>query len=200
MMPFTDATGLLGCALAFAAIVLRLPGLSRLELSKRHWAGYVILILVVLPLGGLSLAGYLRGGTGDLSMPSLLLLALFVFRPLQGQSLFPGRTPLLALIAGTALLFYPMALGVGSYDPYRLGFGSDGLLAALLILSAMAMWRGWSWVAGMLAAAVLAWAVGWYESANLWDYLLDPLVATYALAALVRKGLRQLFRRKRAAL
>ena len=33
--------------------------------------------------------------------------------------------------------------------------------------------------------AVLAWAAGWYESGNLWDYLIDPMVAGYAVFALL---------------
>lgn len=196
MMHFTDATGLLGCALALAAIGLRLPGLSRLAPHRRRWAGLFIMLVAMLPLAGLPLAGYLRGGTGDLSIPSLLLLALSVFRPLQGQPAFPGRIQLLAVIAGIAVVFYPMALGWGAFDPYRLGFGSHGLLAGMLAVSGWAWWRGYSWLAAIPAVAVAAWVVGWYESANLWDYLLDPLVAIYALSVLGMQGLRRLLPRK----
>jgi len=34
-----------------------------------------------------------------------------------------------------------------------------------------------------IALAVAAWSFGWYESTNLWDYLLDPWLAIYALIA-----------------
>jgi len=196
MMHFTDATGLLGCALAVAAIILRLPGSSRLSRVRRRWAGLAILLLALLPLGELPLAGYLRGGTGDLSMPSLLLLAMSVFRPLRGQSLFPGRTQLLVLVAGVALAFYPMALGWGGYDPYRLGYTSYGLLAALLAVSGWVLWKDFPWLAGVVAMSVLAWVAGWYESTNLWDYLLDPLVAIYAMFVLGMQGVRRLRTRK----
>jgi len=30
---------------------------------------------------------------------------------------------------------------------------------------------------------ILAWAGGYYESSNLWDYLLDPWLATYAIVS-----------------
>ena len=42
-----------------------------------------------------------------------------------------------------------------------------------------------------MALAVLAYAVGWYESNNLWDYLVDPLVAIYSLSALVVRATRR---------
>jgi len=38
-------------------------------------------------------------------------------------------------------------------------------------------------VTSCVALGVLAWVVGAYESRNLWDYLLDPLVWAWSLAA-----------------
>jgi hypothetical protein len=53
-----------------------------------------------------------------------------------------------------------------------------------VLLVALAAWY-WKiyWVTLSLACATLAWATGWYESTNLWDYLFDPFVAAYALVA-----------------
>jgi hypothetical protein len=45
----------------------------------------------------------------------------------------------------------------------------------------------------MIAIAIIAWAAHWNESANLWDYLLDPFLAIWALLALIGA----LFRRHR---
>jgi hypothetical protein len=39
-----------------------------------------------------------------------------------------------------------------------------------------------------LSLAVLAWALGLYESRNLWDYLVDPLVAAWGIGALLLRG------------
>lgn len=66
------------------------------------------------------------------------------------------------------------------------------MLAYLLGLALLAAWQGLPAITFTLAAAVLAWSAGWYESANLWDYLLDPLVAAYAVAALIKQGIRKL--------
>jgi hypothetical protein len=45
-----------------------------------------------------------------------------------------------------------------------------------------------------ISLAVLAWSVGWYESGNLWDYLIDPLLAVYSVFVLFSTAL---FWRKR---
>jgi len=88
-----------------------------------------------------------------------------------------------------AAVLYPMALGLGLFDPYRLGYGSSWFLGILLLLS-LAAWFWRLYLAALsVALAVLAWSVGWYESANLWDYLLDPLLAVFALSALVRQNM-----------
>ncbi len=203
MMQFTDATGLLGNALAITVVTARVAGLAHLVPAWRRGAVLVVFAAALLPLGGLPLAAYLRGAIGDLSIPSLLLLAAALARLLAAQ---PRRYPAqlgrprrgawwLAL-APAAAVFYPLALGWGGVDPYRLGYGSYGFLAALLLLALGALARA-PMLAAAIALAALAWSVGWYESANLWDYLLDPLVSAYAGAALVWRGLRRLRGRAR---
>lgn len=189
MIAYTDITGLTGSALALAALALRLPPLARLAPRPRVAAAATLMLVALVPIGTLPLAGYLRGAIGDLSIPSLLLLANFSAGRNWGTS--AGKTPLLALIALAALLFYPLALGVGGFDPYRLGYGHDGLLAALLLLALGAVWLRVYWVAVAIALAVLAWSAGWYESPNLWDYLMDPLVATYAVVTTLLRLVRR---------
>jgi len=93
------------------------------------------------------------------------------------------------LVVLAAAVLYPMALGIGLFDPYRLGYGSSWFLGFLLLLALAAWFWRLYWVALSLALAVLAWGIGWYESANLWDYLLDPLLAVYALGALVKQNM-----------
>ena len=191
MIHFTDATGLLGSALAVMVIAARALGAFRL--SQRHlgWAVAGIFIAALLPLGGLPLAGYVRGAIGDLSITSLLLLGAALLRSLRGWPVLPGRNQLLLLIVIAAAGFYPMALGWGGYDPYRLGYGSYWLLAYLLGLALLAAWKGFAVIACAIALSVLAWGAGWHESANLWDYLLDPLVSIYAVAAMIMQGIRK---------
>ena len=104
-----------------------------------------------------------------------------------------GRFALLAAVAAAALALYPMALGLGLFDPYRLGYGSPWLLGGLFAV-ALAAWLGRVEVLAVcIALATLAWSVGWYDSTNLWDYLLDPLVSFYALGTLAIRGAKRVW-------
>jgi hypothetical protein len=95
---------------------------------------------------------------------------------------------LLLLIAACAIIFYPMTLGMSMFDPYRLGYGSVALLGSVLLVASLA-WLEKSYLISLcLSLAVLAWSMGWYESNNLWDYLLDPLLAAYAIGTLAGIG------------
>jgi hypothetical protein len=187
-MHFTDATGLLGCALALTVLAARLPLIARLVPQYRGWALLAVFVVMLVPAGGMPLAGYLRGVSGDLSITALVLLGASLLRHLWRWQAMPGRDMLLLLIAIAAAGFYPVALGWGEYDPYRMGYGSNWLLACLLGIALLAAWKGFAAITITLAAAVLAWSMGWYESGNLWDYLLDPAVSIYAAAALFLLG------------
>lgn len=192
MMAWTDVTGLAG--MAFALAVLIVP-LAAARVTGRAVLPYVAvcMVLALSPFDGLSVAGYLRGFFGDLSIASLLLLALALQRRVSGgHDEAAGRLGLLALIALAALALYPFALGIGLFDPYRLGFGHLGFLAGLFVIALLAWARQQALIGLYLALAVLAWAIGWGESSNLWDYLLDPWVAIYATGALLRRGVQVL--------
>ncbi len=197
MMPLTDMTGLTGNA--FALAVLLMP-LAAARVTGRTVLLYVVvcMALALAPFDGLSVAGYLRGWLGDLSIAAHMLLALAVQQRMsRGEAPVAGRNGLLVLIALAAFSFYPFALGIGLFDPYRLGFGNFGLLAGLFALALLASHKRKTAIALWLALAVLAWAIGWYESGNLWDYLLDPWVSIYAIGALLRRGVIRVVERVR---
>jgi hypothetical protein len=193
MLRATDAVGLGSAACALAALLLSLPGLSRLG---RRWPAATLLVALALPLvplPELPAAGYLRGLVGDLSATTTLLLVHHLLRPvLRLPPIGEGsRVALQVLVATGGLLLYPLTLGVGPADPYRLGFAHVGFVCSLLLL-ALAAWYGRLYlVASCLAIAVAAWAAGALESRNLWDYLLDPLVTVWALGALTARLVRK---------
>lgn len=185
MMHFTDLAALLGIAFAFAVLIVqiavRAPGRAVLPYVA------VCMLLALLPFDGLSVAAYLRGLSGDLSMASLLLLTLALRQRMSfNTDEWDGRREMLVLIVLAALVLYPLALGIGMFDSYRPGFGNVWFIAALLSLVLIAWLRKQYLIALWVSAAVLAWSVGWYESSNLWDYLLDPWVAIYAIAVLLK--------------
>lgn len=193
-MSLTDWTGSSGLALVWMLLALRLPFVAQLKPVRRILFVVASYGVAMLPVFGLSLAGSLRGLVGDLSITSVLLLlsALWVrLRHLQTQQLVPlwserERNSLLLTVTGLALFLYPFALGIGPFDPYRLGFGNVMFLVALAALSLWALYRGLLLLPLAIALAVLAWSQSIHESTNLWDHLIDVPLALYAVAATLR--------------
>jgi len=189
----TDMSGLAGIALAVFALLLRQRRVQALPRLQRAAALLAALLVLLVPVAGLSLAGLLRGFTGDLSMFTLLFLLLAIARTVSGCALVldENRARAVQAIAIAALLFYPLVLGLGAFDPYRLGYGSLWLMLPLLGFAAWAALRHSILLALGIALAVAAWSIGWYESPNLWDYLLDPWLGIYAAAAQITYWWRQ---------
>jgi hypothetical protein len=200
MPHFTDITGLAGVASAMTAALLPMPGIARLPKSYLAILLGVLFVLLLIPIGGMTVSAYLRGATGDLSITTLVLLWCALLKPWFnfGMADTRSRYRFLMLVALAALALYPMALGVGTFDPYRLGYG-DPLFVSALLLAALAAWF-WKFtlIALCIALATFAWSIGWYESGNLWDYLLDPFVSIYALAAVMIYAVKAVLQRRRS--
>lgn len=202
MMPFTDWLGLSGMALVWLLLALRLPYAQRQDTLRRLCFAVLAYVAVMFPVYGLSLAGWLRGITGDFSITTLLLLSCELYvrlRPLA-PPLWSARerTALLGFLGVMALLLYPFALGLGPLDPYRAGYGGIGLILMLALLVLWAMRRGFTLLPLAVALAFAGWSFGVLESTNLWDYLIDAPLAIYALWATVRASLLYALRRDRA--
>ena len=150
-------------------------------------AKFIMMILIgnlfFWPLGlgmELPLAAYVRGVTGDLSIVTLLLL---------WGSLLPGAKPIplafKCVLAVIALSFYPFALGFGMVDPYAWGYGSIPFFIGVLLFALLCGLFNWAKGVWIIAIAIIAWAAHWHESANLWDYVLDPFLAIWACIAIL---------------
>lgn len=202
MMPFTDWVGLSGAALVWLLLALRLPHARRLDPMRRLLFVAAVCVAVMVPVAGLSLAGWLRGLMGDLSLTSLLLLGAALHARLRPQAApvwgARERWHLLACLSVLALMLYPFALGLGTLDPYRSGYGSAGLIVMLALLALWALWRGLALLPLAIMLAAAGWSLAVFESTNLWDYLIDAPLAIYALSVTLGTLLRQAFRRMRA--
>ncbi len=191
MIQFSNITGLAGCTLAVVAVLVSLPGISTRPRGQRALLAFIAAIALLVPFGALPGAAYVRGMIGDLSITSVVLLLEVVLRSIYNWPA-PSKRERKLLLGGVvvaALILYPMALGWGYADPYRLGYGDPWMLGVLLLLAVAAWWGKSPLPVLSIALAVLAWGVGWYESTNLWDYLLDPLLALYAIGTLLWWGL-----------
>jgi hypothetical protein len=172
-------------ALSELSITSAVVGTWALQKFSPNPFPFVVKVFLVLlignilfwPLGmNLPLVAYIRGITGDLSVVLTLLL---------WSSMIPSSkpTPLTFKFAVViiALCFYPFALGFGMTDPYAWGYGSIAFLVMVLFFALVCGLANWNKGVWIIAIAIIAWVVHWHESANLWDYLLDPFLAIWAL-------------------
>lgn len=186
MNAYIQTIALIEASLSYAALTI----LVLQKLSPKAWPSIAkAALLIVLaniffwPLGlslELPLAAYVRGVTGDLSIVTMLLLWSALI-----SSNKPVPLGFKSAIAIIAIVFYPFAMGLGMTDPYVWGYGSISFLLAVIIMAIICGFASWTKGVWIIAIAIIAWSAHWHESANLWDYLLDPLLAIWALVACI---------------
>jgi hypothetical protein len=185
MNPYLQLIALLEMSLTCAIVLIILSQkLSSKEIpfAIRALAVLLLVNLFFWPLGmslELPLSAYVRGITGELSIVTMLLLWSSVLP--SEKNIPPGFKVSVAVIA---MVFYPLALGLGMLDPYAWGYGSIGLLIATIFFAVVCGLAGWTKGVWILSFAIIAWATHWHESSNLWDYLLDPFLAIWTLLAI----------------
>jgi len=204
MITFTNLTGFASIVILVATLAMLMFRLLRIPQPYLTLLTFAVAIIVCVPIpfGGLPPAAYLRGIMGDLSITSQLLLILTLLQYLTKWQPFQHQRKTLfwAIIVLPALVLYPLVLGIGYVDPYRLGFGNAWFLASLFIITLAAYWKRFYLIVLCIALAVFAWSVGWNEANNLWNYLLDPFVAIYAIGALLCGGASALVKLRRGHL
>lgn len=167
------------------------------------WRPTLIILLisvciVFLPVKGLPLGRWLFSFNANFSITLTALLfcrvlengpEIKLFRPTDFQTAW-----IFSAIAG--LILYPMALGIGPFDPYSAGWGFSWLSVTVLVITiVLAVLK--NRFAVMLLLAVLAWNLHLLESRNLWDYLIDPFLTIRSLLMLTRKLIAFLQKRAR---
>lgn len=95
-----------------------------------------------------------------------------------------------ALVAG--LVLYPMALGLGRFDPYELGWNFSLLFLITLAITIVLLFkRNRSGI--VLILCILGYNLQVLESTNLWDYLIDPTFVLLSAACLLSRLYLSLF-------
>lgn len=200
--PFTDLFALLGVDLVLCASCLRLLGSWRPQARWAKPAGVgVYFALLWWPAGTahLPLLAYVRGISADMSITLVALAGLFIGQRLLGWNA-PTRRERMALygtVAAAALFLYPLALGWSDWDAYRPGWGSWGMWVALLAVSLLCWLKSLRLVPLLIGLALIAWSLGLMESANLWDYLLDPWLALVSVFQCLQWAAQQVLTRFR---
>ena len=193
--PLTDFVALMGLDLVLCAGCLRLLSVTRLSLRWKKVVTLTCFLMLWLPVGGaqLPVLAYIRGVSSDLSITLVVLACLGLRQRLSERCVVYSRehTVVLAVVAVAALFLYPLALGWGDWDAYRPGWGAPGMWAGLLFVSLLAWACGLRLLPTLAGLALLAWTAGMLESTNLWDYLMDPWLAVYAVFHCVRLGFKK---------
>ena len=186
MTPYLQSIALFEMSLTCAVVlIILLQKVSSIEIPSVIRLVAVLLLgnLFFWPLGmslELPLSGYVRGVTGELSVVTMLLLWGSIL-PTAKKTPLGFKVPLAVI----AIAFYPLALGFGMVDPYAWGYGSIALLIAVILFAIGCGLAGWMKGVWIISFAIMAWAAHWHESTNLWDYLLDPFLAIWALLAIL---------------
>lgn len=197
--PLTDVVALLGINLVLCAGCLRLLSCRHGVTRWAKWGTAVFFVALWCPVGAalLPIVAYLRGLSSDPSMTLVMLACLALLRSLSGFPAIAKREQLavFAAVAAAAVFLYPLALGWGDWDAYRLGWGAPGMWVALLVVSLVCWLQGLRLLPMLVVVALLAWTAGLLESTNLWDYLLDPWLAIIAIFHCSMTSCRKLLQR-----
>ena len=200
--PLTDLLALVGVDLVLCAAVLGLLARQRDITRPARWVVVLAVFSVMwLPVGAaqLPVVAFVRGISSDLSTTLVALAGLSLGRRLFGWPAMARREGLalsMALAVAAAVL-YPTALGWGDWDVYRPGWGSFYMLGTLLALSMVFWVRGLRLLPALAGLALLAWTLGLMESGNLWDYLMDPWLAIWAVIHCTKAGVKDVWHRFR---
>lgn len=168
-------------------------------------AAIIAVFLLAMPLKGIPTVGWVVGLNANFSIPLTVLVFSQILHRATGLQLLDRQAVRALWVFGlmTGLTLYPASLGFGPrfsgsgvFDPYALGYGSIGLSLPLLALT-LELLRRQNRLGAVLTAAMIAYDLQLLESPNLWDYLIDPVLAVLSLTAVAREALSR--RRSRAA-
>ena len=159
--------------------------------------GVAAIGILAVPVGGFTLAGWIRGIEANFSIPLTALLAVGVWENEFPQKLLDTKEKLTGWAFGflAGLVLYPLAFGLSNFDPYTWGWSFSPLFIASAVLSALLIWKQ-NRFGVVLVLAILAYHLRLLESQNYWDYLLDPF---YFLASLLVLAVHPLLRARKQA-
>jgi len=154
--------------------------LQKLGKSLHGWRatsiiGIISLLVCIAPVGGMPLARWLISLNANFSIPLTAVLFAGVWEKAGGKVLFDRKTLsgfwLFGIVMG--ILLYPMALGLGVYDPYSLGWKFSLLFVVMMVLTIFLLLKR-NPLGIVLMLCILAYHLRVLESVNFWDYLIDP--------------------------
>jgi hypothetical protein len=178
-------------------------GMGTLFSRSRAWRAIAASILVglsLVPVGTVSGLTFLYSVVGPLSLATIVGCAVYIGSHLR---LVPAlaRHDLLymaVVVAVLGLVLYPASMGLLRWEPYRMGFHGIWLPTALIVIAAAAAAMRSIIVPLWIAASAAAWQSSLFDSTNLWDYVIDPVVWIASLVFLAVAAVRRIKHRSRA--
>ncbi|MBN1627279.1 MAG: hypothetical protein JW944_12210 [Deltaproteobacteria bacterium] len=153
-------------------------------ITKKQTGLYISLAILLsatalqyIPISQHTITGWIMAVNGNFSIPLLFLVVHKTINNVLGHDvpLFNKPTVRTAMFFGiiAGLFLYPMALGLGAYDPYREGFSFSWLFIVLMALNIILILfkNPFSFI---LLCAIISYNLKLLESVNLWDYFIDP--------------------------
>lgn len=143
----------------------------------------VLAVILLLPVGNLSLYMYPRALFGDLSLTTKLFLGAWILYRLGGPKIVSNVEFDLVFrsVAIFGLFFYPLSLGLTPFDPYAAGYTPGLAIVWVVIAVIFCLKTGKPFIAAGLSAGTLGYLLSLQESENLFDYLIDAPLFLYAL-------------------
>ena len=171
--------------LTFMLLTFIVLGSLQFTARWRPWLLPCLALASFISINDLSLAAHVRSYTDDLAISTLIfltwacLLRLGVVEPLTADR----RGQVIALFSVLALMLYPATLGLTYFDPYRWGYNPQSMIVVTGLFALALLWARNVLGVLMLAIGTLAFTLRLKASENYWDYVMDPLLALYCLAA-----------------
>jgi hypothetical protein len=149
--------------------------------------GVIAAAVLIVHTHGLAISRWVASLNANFSVPLTGMVAVAIWERAFARRVFSDREWRTSLSFGAigGLVLYPLALGLGSLDPYEWGWRSSPLFIAMGVLTTWLIWKQ-NRFAFLLLLAVTAFQLRLLESTNYWDYLLDPIYWIVSCVAVVR--------------
>lgn len=157
----------------------------------------------VLPIPARRLAGLLAGFVslftlapaiaGLVGPPSVTLTQVALLQLCGQRHLLARETMAAALLVVLALIFYPLSLGLGPFDPFDIGYRPKLILLALVPIGVALIIHRKHVLLTIGAVDLLGYASGLFE--NLWSAFFDPVLVFVCCVYLARAASWRLIRR-----
>ena len=184
---------ILGAANRVLRSLMRPPSVPRRPGIFLLVCGLAAALVLWIPVGGIPFGRWLSGLNLPPSIPLLALLLNSIWKRQMGTALLEAPDSRAAWLFGGVggTLLYPLALGIGKWDPYAWGWNFSPLLVMVALLTIYLGWRH-NRFGAVLFLCIVAYDLQALESRNFWDYLLDPVYWLLSLVQLVRQAVKRM--------